>query len=107
MKGSWPLFFRNCVAILLFIPILDPLWLRFCYNYRATSQINRPVVPGGAMALPDFGRSVNLISTKGADYAHQIMLAPTDFKTFRRPWSTMSRCILLTNMIPRNCYSTS
>ena len=29
---------------------------------------NRPVVPrgaGGAMALPDFGRSVNPISTKG------------------------------------------
>ena len=70
----------------------------------------RPVIPegaGGVMAPPDFGRSVNLISTKGADYAHQIMLAPTDFKTFRRPWSTMSRCILLTNMIPRNCYSTS
>ena len=30
--------------------------------------ISRPVVPwgaGGAMALPEFGRSVNLISTKG------------------------------------------
>ena len=25
---------------------------------------------GGAMAPPDFGRSVNPISTKGADYAY-------------------------------------
>ena len=49
----------------------------------------RPVVPGGAggaMAPPDFGRSVNPISTKGADYAHQIVLAPPDFQIFRRPW---------------------
>ena len=33
----------------------------------------RGVVPGdarGTMAPPDFGRSVNPISTKGADYAH-------------------------------------
>ena len=42
------------------------------------------VVPGGvggAMAPLDFGRSVNPISTKGggADYAHQIILAPPDF----------------------------
>ena len=36
----------------------------------------RPVVPGGAggpMAPPDFGRSVNPISTRGGtDYAHLI-----------------------------------
>ena len=30
------------------------------------------------MAPPDFGGSVNPISTKGADYAHQIILAPPD-----------------------------
>ena len=54
----------------------------------------KPVVPGGArgaMALPDFGRSVNPISTnlpraRGVDYAHEIILAPPDFQTFRRPW---------------------
>ena len=49
----------------------------------------RPVVAGGAggtMARPpDFGRSVNPISTKGADYAHQLILAPPDFQTFRQP----------------------
>ena len=30
------------------------------------------VVPGGAMAHPDFGRSVNPISTRGTNYAHLI-----------------------------------
>ena len=32
------------------------------------------------MAPEDFGRSVNPISTKGADFAHQIILAPPDFQ---------------------------
>ena len=48
----------------------------------------RPVVhggAGGAMAPPDFGRSVNPISTWGTDYAHQIILAPPDFQTYQRP----------------------
>ena len=40
---------------------------------------------GGAMATPDFGRSVNPISTRGADVAHEIILAPPDFQTFLRP----------------------
>ena len=51
----------------------------------------RGVVPGGAggaMAPPDFGRSVNTISTRGAEYAHQIILAPPDFQTFLRPFHT-------------------
>ena len=29
---------------------------------------------------------LTLSQPRGADYAHQIILAPTDFKTFRRPW---------------------
>ena len=36
---------------------------------------SRPVVPGCAgcaMAHPDFGRSVNPISTRGSDYTHLI-----------------------------------
>ena len=43
----------------------------------------RPVVPGsgsagGVMAPPDFGRSVNPISTRGGgDYAHQIIITGT------------------------------
>ena len=43
----------------------------------------RPVVPGGAggaMAPPDFGRSVNPISTRGgADYAHLITTGTPGF----------------------------
>ena len=49
----------------------------------------RGVVPGGAegaMAPPDFGRSVSPISTRGADCARQIILAPLDFQTFLRLW---------------------
>ena len=48
----------------------------------------RPVIPGGAggaMTPPIFGTSVNPISTRGADYAHTSLLAPPDFRTFRRP----------------------
>ena len=41
---------------------------------------------GWAMAPLDFGKSVNPISTKEADYAHEIILAPSDFQTFLRPW---------------------
>ena len=42
----------------------------------------RPVVPGGAgvaMSLPDFGRSVNPISTRGADYAPHITIGTPGF----------------------------
>ena len=56
----------------------------------------RPVVPGGArgaMAPPDFGRSVNPISTKGADHADQITLAHPDFQTFRQPCTWYVDCI--------------
>ena len=40
-----------------------------------------------------FCRSVNPISIKGADYAHQIILAPPDFQTFRRP-CLVKRCVV-------------
>ena len=50
---------------------------------------HRPVVPwgaGGAMAPSEFGRSVNPISTKGADYAdNNTTCPPTVFQTFLRP----------------------
>ena len=37
------------------------------------------------LAPPIFGRSVNPI----ADYAYEIILAPPNFQTFRRPWSSL------------------
>ena len=68
-------------------------WIKYFLKATALDcavlhSASRPVVPGGArgaMASPVFGRSVNPISTKGADYAHQIIRAPPDFQTFRRP----------------------
>ena len=46
------------------------IFTSFLFNFCSCS-IFRGVVPrgaGGAMALPDFGRSVNPVSTRGADY---------------------------------------
>ena len=58
----------------------------------------RPVVPGGAggaMAPPDFDKSVNPISTRGADYAPASLLAPPDFQTFLRPCEAVHNFPLL------------
>ena len=47
----------------------------------------RPVVPGGAgcaMADPDFGRSVNPISTRETDYAQLITTGTPGFSDLRR-----------------------
>ena len=35
---------------------------------------------GGALAHPKFGSSLNPITTKGADYAHQITASPPRFE---------------------------
>ena len=45
-----------------------------------------PGCAGCAMAHPDFGRSLNPVSTRGTDYAHLITTLTPDFQTFRRPW---------------------
>ena len=42
-------------------------------------DIGRPVVTGCAMAHPDFGRSVNPISTRGTDYVHLITTGNSGF----------------------------
>ena len=43
-----------------------------------------PVGAGGSMAPSDFDRSVNPISTRGADYPHHITTGLPDFWTVRR-----------------------
>ena len=56
---------------------------------------SRPVVPGGAggaMASPDFGKSVNPISARGADQATRSLLAHKEFQAFLRP------CTVTTHM---------
>ena len=54
----------------------------------------RPIVPGGsgdAMAPPDFGRSINPISTRGADYAQHIITGtPRIFRPSYGPEATES-----------------
>ena len=40
---------------------------------------------GGALPPPDFGRSVNPISTRGDRLCPPITMAPPDFQTFLRP----------------------
>ena len=50
--------------------------------FRAPQELYRGVVPGGAgdvMTPPDFGRSVNPISTRGTDYAHLITTGTPGF----------------------------
>jgi hypothetical protein len=49
--------------------------------------------PGVPLALPIFGRLVNPISTKEADFAHQLLLAPPKVFTFRHPWTELGNLI--------------
>ena len=41
---------------------------------------------GGAMALSDFGRSVNPFQSEGADYFPNYNWQPRTFQTFLQPW---------------------
>ena len=46
------------------------------------SSLGVPGVPWHPQILAD---QLTLFQPRGADYAHQIILAPPDFQTFRRP----------------------
>ena len=58
-------------AINLLCQILEPL-----YAVQSGRILSRP---------PDFGRSVNPISTRGTDYAPHFSTRPSDFQTKRHP----------------------
>ena len=52
------------------------------YSHTYCTRMYRGVDPGGAggaMAPPDFGRSVKPFSTKGTDYAHLITIGTPGF----------------------------
>ena len=49
---------------------------KFCMNTLRAVKARGAV---GAMASPDFGRSVNPISIRGVDYAHHIITCPPGF----------------------------
>ena len=62
--------------------ILMAQFIIFCGGKGHMPTCNRDVVPGGAggaMAPPDFGRSVNPISTRGTDYANLITTGTPGF----------------------------
>ena len=48
-------------------------------SHAETKITKRGVVSGGAMAHPDFGRSINPISTRGTDYGHLITTGTPGF----------------------------
>ena len=61
------------VYALCLIKMIMPAHSCTIYNQGENHVDHRDVVPGGAggaMTPPDFGRSVNPISTRGTDYAH-------------------------------------
>ena len=68
----------------------------FGVGLKCPNKIHLNTQCEGAMAPPDFGRSVNPISTKGADYAHQIILASPDFQTLR--WPCIHGCNKIMNL---------
>ena len=88
---------RLCPSKLLFVPpdfqTFHWLWVVVDDGGRKKPKgICRGVVPGGAggaMAPPDFGRSVNSISTRGQIMPTYLLLEPPDFQTFRRPCSVI------------------
>ena len=87
-------------TIFLFFYLISNCNKRHGYNYckwvswvqLLRCDIFRGVVPGCAMAHPDFGRSVNLISNRGTDYAHLITTGTPRFSNlptallFRDNW---------------------
>ena len=63
----------------------------------------RDVVPGGAMAPgadSDFGRSVNPISTRGTEYAHQITTGTPGFSDHPTALSTQETSIEISVITP-------
>ena len=50
-------------------------------------------VPGGTPQI--FADQLTLSQPRGADYAHQIILAPPDFKTFRRPCNVWYQILVI------------
>ena len=52
-------------------------------SYTGLSSLGVPGVPWQPQILAD---QFTLSQPRGVDYAHQIILAPPDFQTFRRPW---------------------
>ena len=83
---------------LIKLGLKPPLHVLEISIFSLNHVISRGVVPGGvgcAMAHPDFGRSVNPISTK----RDRLLLAPPDFQTFRRPCMIIRLTKIMNNLL--------
>ena len=69
-------------------------------TYAICSIYFRDVVPGGAMA-PLADQLTLSQPGGGADYAHQIIMAPPDYQTFLRPCILKQKTSLL-SVVPSN-----
>ena len=64
----------------LYVDTYDTFQLILTVQFLPSRPPSRPAGAGGAMSPPpDFGRSVNPISSRGADYAHHITACPPRF----------------------------
>ena len=70
--------------LVLQAPLDLKMFRRACSTQGIDSDTYRPVVPGGWHPQILAGQ-LTLSQPRGTDYAHQIILAPPDCQTFRRP----------------------
>ena len=47
---------------------------------NSASMLSNDAASGWALAYPEFGSSVNPITTRGSDYAHYITASPPEFE---------------------------
>ena len=65
---------------ILFVMFLDPAFdAAFIIPEMQVQTLFRHAARWGAAAPPDFGGSVNPISTRGTHYPHPVLPAPPDF----------------------------
>ena len=69
----------NICVVLFFRSSESSAWSSSSSSSSGEEEDDRPVGAGGSMAPPDFDRSVNPISTRGADYPHHITTGPLGF----------------------------
>ena len=70
---------REAVKIKKLTPTRTIQILSISLGYSAVMPLNNGLA-GWALAHPEFGSSVNPITTRGADYAHHITASPPGFE---------------------------
>ena len=78
---------RQNLAMTRKMHLCNRTWIPSPYNQRPRQRKN-----WGALVPPVFGRAINPISSRGADYTHRSTMSPPDFQTSRRACS-LSACV--------------